>query len=438
MSRTYARLLDPVFEDDDEPFAGYDSRREPLDDRLYLPCGIDPHGDICGVVFVHPYPQCKEILSKRIIRNNNLQDVMWMIDTGDRLAAPYQAAPIYVYESTSVFWRAQRNFLHRAGYATATVSGRQTKHARATVTRKTHNDLKDAYNIAKVFKQGESHATRILPEPLASLREYCRLHHFLVRYSVAIQNRMYCIRYQVHPEFDNHFSKSVCATTLALMDAELVHPLHLLECDLNHLTSMIHTASRGKLGRKRAEELVLSAQHAFPPPYAQQGLSFSLKLLAQAYRHIHTVLLPPLHDRILAILDADDFPFVHHLHEIKYFGPIVIGTFLSELGAPDWFSSVDSVVAWFGLDPAVSESANKPTGKTHLTKRGTKYGRRMMWLVGRNWSRFVPQGRQLFLKEFQQHKRPYDAAVCIVAAKLVRIAFAMVRDGSHFDINKAF
>jgi transposase len=169
-----------------------------------------------------------------------------------------------------------------------------------------------------------------------------------------------------------------------------------------------------------------------------EGLSFGLKILAQAYRHLHTHLLPPLVQRIQAILDADDFPFTHHLDEIPYFGPIVTGNFLAELGLPSWFSTVDSVVAWFGLDPSVAESANKPTGQTHLTKRGTKYGRRIMWLVGRNWSRFMPQGRRLYLKERNQHKRSYDAAVCVVAAKLVRIAFAMVRDGSHFDIDKAF
>lgn len=438
MAHSYARLLDPALEDDRHPFAGYDVRREPLEDRLYLPCGVDPHGDICGVVFVHPYPQHTQVLSQRIVRNNNLQDMLWMIETGDRLAAPFRATPIYVFESTNVFWRAQRNFLHRTGYATATVCGRQTKHARSTVTRKAHNDLKDAYNIAKVFKQGESHATRILPEPLASLREYCRLHQFLVSYSVAIQNRMYCIRYQIHPEFDDHFSKHVCSTTLALMEAELVHPLHLLDCDLDSLTHLIRSASRGKLGRQRAEELLLSAQSTFPPPYAVPGLSFSLKILAQAYRHLHTHLLPPLVQRIQALLEADDFPFIHHLDEIPYFGPIVIGNYLGELGLPAWFSTVDSVVAWFGLDPSVAESANKPTGQTHLTKRGTKYGRRIMWLVGRNWSRFVPRGRRLYLKERTQHKRSYDAAVCVVAAKLVRIAFAMLRDGSHFDIDQAF
>ena len=438
MSRRYSSHLDPQLPDGDRLWDGYDPAGEPLEDRLYLPCGVDPHGDICGVCFVHPYPQGKEVLCQKIIQNNDLKDMLWLIATGDGLAARYGAAPVYIFESTSIFWRAQRNFLHRAGYATATVCGRQTNHARGTVTRKTHNDLKDAYNIAKVFKQGESHASRILPEPLASLREYCRLHEFLTSYSVAIQNRMHCIRYAVFPEFDGLFSKSLGATSLALMQHELLLPYHLLHADLQDLTDLIRTASHGKLGREKAEALRLAAQATFPPPYASAGQSFSLSLLAQAYQHIHTQLLPPLHERILAILSAHDFPFHHYLHEIPFFGPIVIGTYLSELGLPAWFHSVDSVVAWFGFDPAVSESANKPTGLTHLTKRGTKYGRRMMWLVANNWCKFTPQGRKLFQKERLQHKRSFDAAVCIVAAKLVRIAFALLRDNAHFDITKAF
>jgi hypothetical protein len=34
MSMTFARLLDPCFEDDDDPFRYYDYRGEPLEDRL--------------------------------------------------------------------------------------------------------------------------------------------------------------------------------------------------------------------------------------------------------------------------------------------------------------------------------------------------------------------------------------------------------------------
>ena len=438
MTRVDAHLLDPALADAADPCAGDDPSAEPLEDRLYLPVGVDPHGDICGVVLAHPYPQSKEVLTQRIIRNNDLQDMLWLIETADRLAAAFQAQPVYVFEATNVFWRAQRHFLHRAGYATATVCGRQTNHARGTVTRAAKNDLKDAYNITKVFKQGESHATRILPEALASLREYCRLHQFLTSYSVAIQNRMHCLRYQMHPEFDTLFSEPVCPTTVALMEAELVQPQRLLQCDLRELTDLIQRASHGKLDATRAVALQQSARFTFATPYAAEGNSYSLKLLAQAYEYIQRQLLPPLAQRIQATQNASDFPIHHHLSEIKYFGPLVIGTFLSELGLPQWFPTVDSVVAWFGLDPAISESANHPTSATHLTKRGTKYGRRMMWLVGRWWSQYVTEGRQLFLKERQEHQRPYDAAVCVVAAKLVRIAFAMVHDGSHFDLAKAF
>ena len=56
MSMTFARLVDPCFEDEDDPFRHYDYRGEPLEDRFYLPCRIDPHKDVCHAAFVHPLP----------------------------------------------------------------------------------------------------------------------------------------------------------------------------------------------------------------------------------------------------------------------------------------------------------------------------------------------------------------------------------------------
>ena len=354
-----------------------------------------------------------------------------MIDTGHRLAAPFGAQPIYVFEATGPFWRPYRHALHQAGLPTATICGRQAKHVRATKTRKTKTDLIEAANVARVFKQGESHATRIPPEPMASLREYTRLHLFFIEQSVALQNRMYSVRYQIHPDFDALFSGPVLATPLALMQAELVHPLNLLACDLHDLTDLVRRASRGKLGAPLAQALVRSARTTFRFDYAADALSFNLRLLAEAYAYLHDGLLLPLRQRIAGLLTQ--VPFEQHLDELPRFGPIVIGSFLSELGCPTWFHSVDSVVAWFGLEPSVSASADKTTGRSHLTKRGSVYGRRTLWLAARNWSLYTPEGRAWFRKERQQHHLSYDGAVCAIAAKLVRIAFAMLRDGSHFD-----
>ena len=436
MSTTFARLIDPTFEDDHDPFRHYDASGEPLEDRLYLPCGIDPHSQVCGVAFVHPLPQRQEVLLERHLHNNCLEDVTWLMETGDRLAQPFQATPLYVFEATGPYWKPYRNFLHQAGRATATICGRQSKHARGTGTRKTHNDLKDAYTVAKVFKQGESHASRIPPEPLASLREYTRQHLFFVEAAVAMQNRMYTLRYQLHPEFDALFSEPILATTLALMQAELVSPEHLKTCPLNVLTELVRQASHGKLGAPLALALVQSAHTSFAVPTAGEALSFNLRLLAEAYDYLDRVILPPLRQRIETSLTQ--LPFQHYLDEIPYFGPIVIGSYLGELGWPAWFRTVDSAVAWFGLDPSVSISADKPAGVTHLTKRGSKYGRRIMWLVARNWAVYTPEGHALVHKEMHENGLAYDGAICVLAAKLVRIAFAMLRDGSHFDRQRAF
>ena len=436
MPMTFARLLDPCFEDDDDPFRHYDVRGEPLEDRLYLPCGIDPHKKVCYAAFVHPLPHRQEILTHRRIPNRDLQAALWLVQEGKRLADQFNATPIYVFETSGPYWRPYRLFLHQLGLPTATVSGRQTKRARGTGTRKTHNDLKAAYLIAKVFKQGESHASRIPPEPIASLREYARLHFFFVKYSVAIQNRMFDIRYQTHPGFDDLLSKPTIPTALALAKEELMHPVRLLQADHDELVQTLRRASRGKLGDQLADALHHSALTAFYAPYAVDALSFNLRMLAEAYDHIHRHILPPLRARMDDCLNR--LPFEQYLPEMPYVGPVTTGTFLGELGLPSWFKTVDSVVAWFGFDPSLSESADHETGTSHLTKRGTKYGRRMIWLVARNWSRYVPQGRRMYRKERDENKLSYDGAICVIAAKLVRIAFAMARDGSHFDMDTAF
>jgi transposase len=436
MSTTFARLLDPSFEDDDDPFCHYDYRCEPLEDRLYLPCGIDPHKNVCHAAFVHPLPHRQEILSHRQVQNQHLADALWLVEEGQRLAEPFQATPLYIFEASGPYWRPYRLFFHQLGLPTATVSGRQTRRAGGTGTHKKRNDLQAAFLVAKIFKQGESHASRIPPEPLATLREYTRLHLFFVQQSVAIQNRMFDLRYQIHPGFDDLFSHPIMSTTLALAKEELVHPVKLLQADLETLTQVIHQASKGKLGAGRAEAILHSARHTFYMPYAPEAQSFNLKLLAEAHEYIVQYLLPPIRSRIDELLDQ--IPFPQHLSEIPYFGPVATATFLAELGSPFWFRTIDSVVAWFGLDPSISESADRITGISHLTRRGTKYGRRIIWLVARNWSRFVAQGYRLYRKERDVNKLSYDAAICVIAAKLVRIAFAMARDGSHFDMTKAF
>ena len=116
------------------------------------------------------------MLEKRKIKNVNLEAVQWLMAQGKELAQPFSAQPIYVYQATKEWWLPIRRYLHSNGCATATVSALQTHHARQTKVRKSKNDWIDAINVAKVFKAGESHATRMPHPTICDLREYCRTH----------------------------------------------------------------------------------------------------------------------------------------------------------------------------------------------------------------------------------------------------------------------
>ena len=181
MSMTFARLLDPCFEDDDDPFRHYDYRGEPLEDRLYLTLRHRPPQEglprrLCpSLAPSSRYPEPPSSTEPASLRCPVARR---------RRPTPGRTFPGHT-SSTSLkasgpYWRPYRLFLHQLGLPTATVSGRQTKRAGGTGTRKKRNDLQSAFLVAKVFKQGESHASRIPPEPLATLREYTRLHLFFV------------------------------------------------------------------------------------------------------------------------------------------------------------------------------------------------------------------------------------------------------------------
>jgi hypothetical protein len=208
MPRPVAHLLDPALADAADPCAGYNPEAEPLEDRLYLPVGVDPHGDICGVVFAHPYPQSKEVLTQRIIRNNNLQDMRWLIETGvttgchvpDPARLRLRGHQRLLAGATQL--SAPRRQCHCHGLRSPDQPRPWQWHARCQGRPQRRLHHHQGLQAGRVICHAHP-----LPEPLASLREYCRLHHFLTSYSVAIQNRMHCLRSNCIPN-STHFSAS--------------------------------------------------------------------------------------------------------------------------------------------------------------------------------------------------------------------------------------
>jgi len=432
----FAKVFDPTFEDLEDPYRHYDADGEPLEDRLYLPVGFDPGKKHTEVVALHPFPGHDQIVWQRTIPTTGLTEAFWLVEKMQRVAEPFAAVPVFVFEATSIYWRPLRDLFVRLGLPTATVSAVQLKNLRGTQTRKKKSDAIDALQVAKLFKNGSSHASRIPPEPLASLRELCRAHLFFAEFLVAAQNRMIAQQFVLHPESRTPFTRINQRTPMALVTQGLIAPGRLLALSLEELSQLLRRASHGRHGVDVAMQLRQSALTTLAMPPAEAAVSYSLALLGRSYLYVADQILRPLEHRIRDLLQQ--VPFRHYLQEIPYFGPIVIGTILGELGQPAWFRTADDVVAWFGLDPAVFASAGKQAAGLPLTKRGSRYGRRILWLAAQNWCKYTKIGVQFFRHYRCGKGLSYDATVCAFAARLAKLSWAMSRDGTHYDARRAF
>ena len=95
-----------------------------------------------------------------------------------------------------------------------------------------------------------------------------------------------------------------------------------------------------------------------------------------------------------------------------------------------------SWVAYVGLDISVRESG-KWRGKGRLTKRGNSFLRKR--LIGAAWGAMMnyDEVRKYYLK-LKAAGRNHIEALCIIARKLLRIAYVVLVQGKEYDANIAF
>ena len=91
------------------------------------------------------------------------------------------------------------------------------------------------------------------------------------------------------------------------------------------------------------------------------------------------------------------------------------------------FKNAASVVKYAGLNSGVDQSGRFEAVGSPITKQGSPYLRRAIWLAAESARKFDPN-----LKAFYEKKRAegkaHRVAVTAVARKLVHIIFAVMRD----------
>jgi transposase len=105
---------------------------------------------------------------------------------------------------------------------------------------------------------------------------------------------------------------------------------------------------------------------------------------------------------------------------------------IAELGDITRFKNANSVVAYMGFDPRVKQSGTSLKRNTHLTKRGSPYLRRALYLAAAAAQRHDPELQATYDKKRAEGKR-YREATIVVARRVITRVYAVWKRGTAYQ-----
>lgn len=239
-----------------------------------------------------------------------------------------------------------------------------------------------------------------------------------------------------------HSQARIRKTRTDPQDALMLAKMCLTEPDLPKPACLTRAKAliRLKMGQLAAIEKQLQQQRQSMAQYEQtyDEIGFELSEAQQAL-HVHCDALKRLQKRFQAELEellsqqlADDEGTMN-LRSVPGFSDVVCGL----VGMFDrQVNSAHSWTAYVGLDVSVRESGQwKGQGK--LTKRGNAYLRKRLFQAA--WGACLNYDYvRAYYDRLKAQGRKHAEAVCIIARKLLRIAYYIVTRGITFDPKIAF
>ena len=333
-------------------------------------------------------------------------------------------------EATGHYWLALFEQLTHAGYTVHVLNPLQVHAYQRSGIRKRKNDTIDAQWIADFVRIGGArHTTDPTTMPIyMQLRQLSRFRFSLVEQVGDTKRRILSLLDRVFPEYETLFSSVFLLSSRRLL-TEAVTAQEFADFDLDELTHILQTASRGRLGQEKAQALQHIAQHSIGVTFLadasriQMGcLIAQLDFLSQQIEQL---------DLALAQL-VEQLPN-QYLTTIPGIGPVTAAAILGEIGDIQRFDSLKQLVAYAGIDPAVYQSGQFEATQTHMSKRGSPYLQHALWIAAT-----VARMHDLELKAYYDKRRAegkaYGTVIGAICRKLLARIFVILRDQRPYEI----
>ncbi|QIB27761.1 IS110 family transposase [Caloranaerobacter azorensis] len=344
---------------------------------------------------------------------------------------------VLVMESTGHYSSILFHFFHNSNFEVCIVNPIQTNSIKNIKVRKVKNDKVDAYRIAILYKLGEIKPTKPPKKEIHQLNILCRQYIKLVDDCTMYKNNLISLIDQVYPEYNTAFSNITSKASLYILE-NYPSAEKLLNADKDTLITILATLSRKSLkwAKTKYNALIDVAKSALKIGCAPKSSEIVIK---SAITILKTLIKQKsmIEKEIKAI--AKNIEEIKLLTTIPGIGIISAAIFISEIRDFNNFKNARKLVAFCGIDPAVVESGKFKGNKVKMSKRGSGYLRRVLFMIAlasirknRNSQYVNPILYNYYSIKIKS--KPKKVALVAIMHKIVNYIFAVLRDKKPFRI----
>jgi transposase len=333
-------------------------------------------------------------------------------------------------EATGHYWLALFDQLTHAGYKIHVLNPLQVHAYQRSGIRKRKTDKSDAVWIADFVRVSRASMDPPSLDIYLQLKRLARFRFSLTDQVGNAKRRALAVLDQVFPEYERLFSSVFLASSRRLL-AEAVTAQDFADFELDELTQLLKQSSRGHFGRAKAEALQKTARQSIGITFIADAARLELGcLLAQIEFLEHQIA------EIDLALEAlmDQLP-PQYITTIPGIGPVTGAAILGEIGDVTRFARLEKLVAYAGIDPTSHDSGEFQGSRARMSKRGSPYLRRALWVAAASARLNDPDLRAYYEKRRAEGK-PYGTVMGALCRKLLARVYVVLRDQRPYIVHR--
>jgi transposase len=324
-------------------------------------------------------------------------------------------------EATGYYWLPLYDFLKGRGYEVIVINPIQTEAHRRGKIRRTKTDKRDSFIIADLLRTKVINPSYVPDQWIQQLRELTRFRFGLIDSVGDLKRQILCILDKVFPEFESLFSDVFLKSARALLK-EGAMPEELAEMDLSELAHILASHSHGHFGLGKALDIKTKASSSVGVSYLKDAAKIQLHCLLEHLEFLQSQIKEV--DTHIEYLMAQRENF---LPTIPGISKVLAATITAEIGDINRFESPEKLAAFAGIDPTVFQTGKFAGTRMVMSKRGSPYLRRALWMAATPARRSDPELAAFYQRKLAEGKHP-NTALGAVCRRLLNRIYSVVKE----------